>query len=480
LLTILETITKGEVLMLLKPIPLEIPEDDPFKNDALGRQEFINEISPFLCGVKPPFVMALNSPWGSGKTTLIQMWRQRLHKENHISIYFNAWETDFSSSPLISFVGEVTKSLKEVSGDDPNVTQALDRAKAITSSLVRHGVPAIAKIATFGALDLSEAVESALGDAIGDASSDLVESYLEGKRQIDEFHQALEQAFENAIANDKKTPIIIFVDELDRCKPSYAVELLENIKHLFNAQNAIFVLAIDRKQLDVSIKALYGDGINTSEYLRRFIDFELDLPAVNKKEFVWGVIRRFELEKFFQTRVHALKEETNHLIDMLVSCFDAFSLPPRAREHCITRIAITAAQVEPNQYLYPDLLAFLIVLKTANYESSEIYKNFMHGDLQASGVVKYLESFPKGQKFVNSREGAWIVGLLIGSKSYRNQKNPELEIYKAMLESPSIPEDAKDLASIVIRASEDTFENRKFCRLEFMARRIELVTSKVV
>lgn len=67
---------------------------------------------------------------------------------------------------------------------------------------------------------------------------------------------------------------MFFIDELDRCRPTFAIELLERIKHLFDIQNIVFVLSIDKEQLEASTAAAYGSAINAPEYLRRFIDLE--------------------------------------------------------------------------------------------------------------------------------------------------------------------------------------------------------------
>ena len=77
--------------------------------------------------------------------------------------------------------------------------------------------------------------------------------------------------------------MVFFVDELDRCRPTYAVELLERIKHLFEVDNIVFVLALSTGQLESSIRSLYGDGLDAPGYLRRFIDLEYPLrePAAD-------------------------------------------------------------------------------------------------------------------------------------------------------------------------------------------------------
>ncbi|MBK7493258.1 MAG: hypothetical protein IPI17_15895 [Nitrosomonas sp.] len=68
-----------------------------------------------------------------------------------------------------------------------------------------------------------------------------------------------------------KKPLFIFIDELDRCRPLYAIELLERIKHLFVYQGIVFVIATDTEQLKHSINAIYGSGFDSTTYLRRFL-----------------------------------------------------------------------------------------------------------------------------------------------------------------------------------------------------------------
>ena len=79
--------------------------------------------------------------------------------------------------------------------------------------------------------------------------------------------------------------VIILVDELDRCRPIYAIELLERVKHLFDTEGIVFVLGVDRKQLSHSVKALYGATFDAAGYLRRFIDIDYKLPLPQPGDF---------------------------------------------------------------------------------------------------------------------------------------------------------------------------------------------------
>lgn len=76
------------------------------------------------------------------------------------------------------------------------------------------------------------------------------------------------------------------IDELDRCRPSYAVELLEIAKHIFAADRIVFVLAINRDQLAHAVKALYGIEFDAEAYLRRFFDLDFHLPVPELDDFI--------------------------------------------------------------------------------------------------------------------------------------------------------------------------------------------------
>src|SRR5947209_1607261 len=113
--------------MKFKVPPVEIAAEDPFKNDALGRKESAEILTQFVSNTSTPFVLAIDSPWGTGKTTFLTMWSHLLKKEGFSCLFFNVWENDFSDSPLVALIGEMGESLKhlDLSGEkQTKVTQA--------------------------------------------------------------------------------------------------------------------------------------------------------------------------------------------------------------------------------------------------------------------------------------------------------------------------------------------------------------------
>ena len=116
--------------------------------------------------------------------------------------------------------------------------------------------------------------------------SPLEAPYLEAKQALLSFRNVLEQNAYALTARSAGHPLIVLVDELDRCKPTYAVELLETAKHIFSTDHIVFVLCLDREQLSHSVKAVYGSQFNSDGYLRRFFDIDFRLPKPSRIDFI--------------------------------------------------------------------------------------------------------------------------------------------------------------------------------------------------
>jgi len=99
-----------------------------------------------------------------------------------------------------------------------------------------------------------------------------IKTYLQLKKNKESFKKALSNL------EGTETIKLIFIDELDRCAPNFAVRFLETVKHYFNAENTVFVVLIDKTILAQNIQHFYGQNIDAERYLSRFFDFELDLP----------------------------------------------------------------------------------------------------------------------------------------------------------------------------------------------------------
>ncbi|WP_372364029.1 P-loop NTPase fold protein [Xanthomonas sp. NCPPB 3583] len=83
----------------------------------------------------------------------------------------------------------------------------------------------------------------------------------------------------------KGRKVVVIIDELDRCRPLFAIQMLERVKHLFEINGFLFVISTDGKNLPEAVRSVYGGMESGERYLRRFFDFEFRLPAPDARIF---------------------------------------------------------------------------------------------------------------------------------------------------------------------------------------------------
>jgi predicted KAP-like P-loop ATPase len=176
--------------MQFKLSPIEVPPDDPFRFDCLERRISVEAIFSLLDNLNGPFVLAIDSPWGTGKTTLIRMLKAFLELKGFSCLYFNAWETDFTTDPLMAFLGEMDQLMKT----NNHKGKALEKTKKIATLIAKRVLPVAGKIATGGLLDLDSFTEKALAELVSDSVNDAVDAYSAEKNLIETFHRSLSEA----------------------------------------------------------------------------------------------------------------------------------------------------------------------------------------------------------------------------------------------------------------------------------------------
>lgn len=427
--------------MEFKLSPLEIPSDQPFRFDRLKRGESVTTLVSLIQNLSGPYVIAVDSPWGTGKTTFLGFLRAVLEAHGIACLYFDAWKTDFSTDPLIAFLGELNENLPNGAKDDARFNQFFGNAKRIASVLARRAIPVAGKIATAGILDLDDFTEQTISEFVGTQLNDAVDSYTAEKKLIQSFRKNLSDALDSIDYSQANHKLVIVVDELDRCKPTYAIQLLERIKHLFDLENVIFIIALDKQQLGVSIGAVYGAGIDADEYLRRFFDLEYSLPKADPAEFTKCLYERFGFDEFFDARTHSeLRHEKQHLLDIFVALSQLLGLSLRAREQCFSRIRIALLMTKENHFLYPIMVSTLAMLKVAN---PSLYLGYAFGSTTSREVVDFLASKPGGSELLNSHFGAIIETYIIVSKTSPHEDSAELVECRVLANDSSIADEAR-------------------------------------
>ena len=326
----------------------------PFEGDLLNREEEIKALTPMIKTIASPAVMALDAPWGTGKTAFAKMWSAHLNGNEGIpSLYFNAWETDFAVDPLAPFMEKIKEQLP-----GHGEFKIMEHAKELIP-LVVHDVAS--KLA---------------GDTLACVVKKTTEKLFTHHSKIAAFKKALE----DYAASTSAKRIVVFVDELDRCRPDYAVKVLERIKHLFEVPGLIFVLAINSEQLRNSVNALYGDKLDAGVYLRRFVEFDFPMNKPSMHKFLGDRFDKLGMNKFLQGRniISEFQYDKEKLVETLELLARLYDSSLRDVEQLLTRIVLVLYSLEEEKErksrFYPVLLSFLVL---ARQQTPDLYNKYI-------------------------------------------------------------------------------------------------------
>ena len=263
------------------------PDEMTWKNDQLDRKEYADKLTTLIKNTRGPYVIGLTSPWGSGKTFFLQAWRHQLLEEKKPCIYFNAWENDIFSDPLLNLMSTI---YNEVETKKKGYTKVLSDWIKDKFKSVKPLIPSAIKLA--GSLCGGESIPK---EAV-DAASNYAQTAIDYFTSRESFKESLKDVAVKISEESEGFPLFIMIDELDRCRPSYAIELLERIKHLFNVPHVVFLLAIDSTQLMQHVEHTFGLKPHKENnkilydprqnYLRKFFDIYYSLPPVENKNFI--------------------------------------------------------------------------------------------------------------------------------------------------------------------------------------------------
>jgi hypothetical protein len=320
-----------------------VSPDDIWHDDLLKRREDAELLIDFIQrrhaertaeGVAGAYTINLNAGWGHGKTFFLTRLERHLKSSGHLTAYVNGWRDDATGEPLIAVMAALESALAPHFKKDERVRKGWAGAKAASAQVAvavakgaakqlatRYLGDAVSEVSRIvenrvdaGADDrisaLSDSALSALSpEALGQSVESLLTKYLDEK--IKDYKTRLEASQEfksrlrgllSVLASDEsiRLPFVVLIDELDRCRPTYAIEMLEQIKHLFDVDNTLFVIATDGEQLSRSIRAIYGESFDGKAYLRRFFNRHYKFERRDLAEFVRYL---FEVNKIDRSKV---------------------------------------------------------------------------------------------------------------------------------------------------------------------------------
>lgn len=256
------------------------------KANPIGRSDDVFRFVELLSHMENScYSIALNGEWGSGKTFFVKQVKLILDAENpqsnlpeimrlkvkglipnqftcpdcYTTVYYDAWANDNHEDPLLSLIYEAIRSGQ--SDYSPERERGLCQAASSIADLLT-------------------------GKGVSDALKALQESNELENMQKGVDLESLVRDFINYLIEEQGNRLVFFIDELDRCKPDYAIRFLERIKHYFDDERVTFVFSVSLSQLQWTVKSYYGSEFNSTRYLDKFFDIRLTLPHVNYEDFL--------------------------------------------------------------------------------------------------------------------------------------------------------------------------------------------------
>lgn len=295
-----------------------VQDNEPFKDDLLDREKIAQLWQDTLLKSGKHFVMAVDASWGMGKSYFARNWECKLLNDDYKVCYIDAFEYDFTDDPFMTITSNLIeafefKDLDEVANKlnvfirtfknqslenmpllvEGGMQVLINQAAPILNTPTVNGIAkffsGITKIFTKSIQESSKATINPM-DKVVDKDKNYSQVLLEFKNLLKEktaelVGQTRQATVGEIIENNSNTikqdtkPLIVIVDELDRCKPTYAIEFLEKLKHLFDIPNMIFILFINRDELESIIKGRYGQTYDGLNYLNKFIPITVSFPT---------------------------------------------------------------------------------------------------------------------------------------------------------------------------------------------------------
>ncbi|MBN1180848.1 MAG: hypothetical protein JXB49_01075, partial [Bacteroidales bacterium] len=293
---------------------------NPFEKDYFQRKIFADNLTNLLKNSDDGLVLTINANWGDGKTTFIKLWEFSLKQTDlFIPIYYNAHVNDFSGDAFISIASLIHNALNnKLKEDGINVKHKaqLDflkkASKELAIDLLKMGTGIALSSVTGGLIKNQNIADWFINTfkklAFGTFEVNVDEqfkSYINSQKSIKIYQEKLETLLSY---QGGKRKIVFFIDELDRCRPDFSVEVIEKVKHLFNIKNVFFVLAINKEQLLKTIGSVYGVPAKEAFiYLQKFVHIETKLPQMKGltqgdederiKTFIRDVIKEYDINE---------------------------------------------------------------------------------------------------------------------------------------------------------------------------------------
>ena len=260
-----------------------IEKQNLWKDVVPGTADLADNLLRKIENDETPYVLSVEASYGMGKTYFFSRFCEYAKDNNYHCVYISAWENDYQPSPFCFIASVILDYLTQTLSPTTKsaITVLTQKAVNVTKKLLSSSSIQVG----FNVKFFSMGIETDLGK--------LCESFLETKDEVKEFKKKLN----SILCENHIKPLIIIIDELDRCRPDYALKTLEIIKHFFDVSNLYIILPINNEALVQAVQSTYGQMVNSENYLRKLITENYNLPISNRDDYKKIVETRITKEK---------------------------------------------------------------------------------------------------------------------------------------------------------------------------------------
>lgn len=427
--------------------------------NAIGRNQYIATFLEMLDNVDDNFTIFINGDWGTGKTFLVKQiytlltyynkyisdevikYKSQLEtilqrenfkdlklEKNFVPIYYNAWNNDSHIDPINSLIFNIIKEHNILKDYQKETADVIDKIASVLD---------VANIWSNGSI--KELVSTFKG-------KDTIPEITTMENLKDTLNLLLDK-----LLVEHGDKLVIFIDELDRCNPIYAIKLLERIKHFFDHENIIFIFSVNVNELTNTISNYYGQNFDSHRYLNKFFDISIDLPQIDITNFM----KFLGLEKNSYWLNETVFEIINHYHFTMRDCIRYYQSICIVEEFVNTPFNYRFREQKGKEIIKMFFLPILLGIKIINLKSyieiingtgyTQLLEIVQQLDVAKEGLQNYMDKDQDGtiseESF--SKQLLEIYNAIFNHKDdYKEYSNSEIELnrysYNYMMETLSL------------------------------------------
>lgn len=314
--------------------------------DIYDRHNFAKHLVEQLLCFNTPFAVGLDAKWGDGKTYFVEHFLSPVCAAKDLPIVvYDSFEHERETDPFISLTRQILMMAEEKLSKPTTPAAKISAIGKVATScgqflkgLGKTTAKATSKILLKQTLD--EVGDNFSVDDAGDVADDFT-AFIEAQLMQGKHIQTLKEQFQSSMSDliNELSPshnaIVVVIDELDRCRPNHAVDILEAVKHLLSVEGIYFVFTYHKIQLQSSFRHIYGSGLDANLYLQKFINLDISLPGGGVEN------NRDKCKNLFNQFLNVSKLETSQKERVLRQAqyyhvlTQIYKLTPRELDRCV-------------------------------------------------------------------------------------------------------------------------------------------------